>query len=211
MTEDDARRVPWRNGRGTTLELCVWPEHASFERGDFDLRLSKAAVDEPGPFSAFAGFDRILVVTSGAGLVLTHVDVDSRRVHVRPLEPHRFSGDASTTAELVGGKVADFNVLTRRGVFVADVEVVRLGERRARATLANAHTLVHALTGEAIARIGGEEEPFELETGDTLWTVDTGLDEEMEIAGRSRDSVILVVRVEHARSDVVPARRPGAT
>ena len=29
----DARRVPWKNGRGVTEELAVWPPEASFERG----------------------------------------------------------------------------------------------------------------------------------------------------------------------------------
>src|SRR5687767_10413887 len=31
----DARLVPWKNGRGVTRELALWPEGASLERGDF--------------------------------------------------------------------------------------------------------------------------------------------------------------------------------
>ncbi len=68
QTPADSRRVPWRNGRGVTEEIAIWPGGASFENGDFDGRISKAGVTEPGPFSEFLGFDRVLVVTSGAGL-----------------------------------------------------------------------------------------------------------------------------------------------
>ena len=44
QTSADSRRVPWRNGRGTTEELAIWPAGATLERGDFDWRISKARV-----------------------------------------------------------------------------------------------------------------------------------------------------------------------
>ena len=72
LTAADVRRVPWKNGRGVTEELLVLPDSATFARGDFDVRISKATVSEPGPFSSFPGFDRVLVVTAGAGLRLAH-------------------------------------------------------------------------------------------------------------------------------------------
>src|SRR5258708_2763617 len=56
LTPADARRVPWKNGRGVTDELALWPPGASFERGDFDWRIACAGVDAAGPFSAFPGF-----------------------------------------------------------------------------------------------------------------------------------------------------------
>ncbi|NOT31270.1 MAG: HutD family protein, partial [Planctomycetes bacterium] len=62
----DARVVPWKNGRGTTSEYAVWPAGSSFERGDYDWRLSAARVEAEGPFSTFPGCERILTVTSGA-------------------------------------------------------------------------------------------------------------------------------------------------
>ncbi|MBM3986021.1 MAG: hypothetical protein FJ296_10095, partial [Planctomycetes bacterium] len=68
----DARRVPWRNGRGVTEELALAPPGASFERGDFDWRVARATVAQAGPFSAFPGFERVLVVVQGAGLRLEH-------------------------------------------------------------------------------------------------------------------------------------------
>lgn len=89
----DARRVPWKNGRGVTEELAVWPPEASFERGDFDARISLSSVQEPGPFSPFPGFDRVLLVTKGGGLRLSH-GADAPPADVPPCArtPSRASG-----------------------------------------------------------------------------------------------------------------------
>ena len=126
LRPEDARRVPWKNGRGFTDELALWPRGASFEKGDFLWRISKAAVDEPGPFSSFPGFERVLVVTQGAGLVLEH-GAAAPRARVERLVPYRFQGEWSTSAELISGRVEDFNVLTRRGAVRAEVEVLPAG------------------------------------------------------------------------------------
>lgn len=47
------RRMPWKNGRGETTEIAVWPEGAGLQ--DFGWRLSMAGVSEHGAFSAFPG------------------------------------------------------------------------------------------------------------------------------------------------------------
>ncbi len=138
----DARRVPWKNGRGFTDELALWPPGSSFERGDFDWRISKAAVEENGPFSPFPGFERVLVVTEGAGLVLDHGAL-APRAKLEHLVPYRFSGDWPTQAELVAGRVADFNVLCRRAVVRAEVEVWSAGTRRELAAAREEHVLLH--------------------------------------------------------------------
>ena len=65
LTPEDARDVPWKNGRGTTRELALWPATASFEHGDWHWRLSAAEVGAAGPFSAFPECERILTVTKG--------------------------------------------------------------------------------------------------------------------------------------------------
>lgn len=198
LTASDTRRVPWKNGRGVTEELAVWPFESAFERGDFDWRISKARVAEAGPFSNFHEFDRILVVTSGDGLVLSHGE-RAARVRVRKFEPYRFRGDWPTTAELVSGAVDDFNVLVRRDAARADVQVTKLGRRRARETVAAGHAFVHVLAGSVVARVGGEEEPFELATLDSLWIESLEREDELDLAGASDDLVLALVRIEDAR------------
>jgi environmental stress-induced protein Ves len=193
----DARIVPWKNGRGTTSELAIWPEDAAFERGDFEWRVACAGVAEAGAFSAFAGFERLLVVTRGDGLVLTHGD-DAPRARLRPLEPYRFSGDWPTSAELVRGAIEDLNVLWRADRWHAEVEVTRLGRRRWRGTIGPGHAFAHALAGTAVARVTGEEEPFELDPGESLWAQSLTREEDLDLTGTADDALVVLVRIEMA-------------
>lgn len=156
----------------------MWPPGASFERGDFDWRISKAAVVEAGPFSAFPGFDRVLVVTDGDALLLSHDDA-APRVRVEPLAPYRFDGGRPTSAELTGAPVRDFNVIARRGRARADVRVVRRGS--AGETLTAGHAFLHVVGGAAVARVAGSE--FRLATGDSLWLRDVADGERLECDG----------------------------
>jgi len=200
LTLADACRVPWKNGRGFTDELALWPPEASFERADYDWRISIAAVDRPGPFSPFPGCERILTVTEGEGLLLAHGE-HAPRTCVRRLEPHRFSGDWPTTAELLGGPVRDFNVIARRERTRAEVEVLALGARRARESLDAGQAFVHALVGRIQARVTGEEQPLGLDAGSSLWISGLRGGEELDLAGEVRGSLVLLVRLETENLD----------
>jgi len=206
-TSADTRRVPWRNGRGVTEELVIWPDRSSLERGDFDWRISRARVDEDGPFSIFAGFERILVALDGAGLVLSHGS-DAPRSRLRPLEPYRFEGEWSTRAELVAGPVADFNVFARRGVVRAEVEIARLGARRTREPVGPGHAYLYVSHGAATVRVPREDEPFELATGDGVWARELDGEEELEIVGGTPTTVLAIVRVQAADRGDGAATRP---
>ena len=199
LTRADGRNVPWKNGRGTTLELAVWPEGSSLERADFAWRLSAARVAENGPFSLFPGCERILTVTEGAGLVLAHGPA-APRARLRRLEPYRFAGDWPTTAELVAGPIADFNVIQHRERAQAEVQAFALGQRRARETLAAGHAFLHVLAGQLTARITGEEEPFGLEAGSSLWVRGLRGGEELELTGRRRELELLLVSLSGERA-----------
>lgn len=192
LRPSDARVLPWKNGRGVTRELALWPEGASLERGDFDWRLSSAPVDEAGPFSVLPGVERILVVTEGAGLVLSH-GTHAPRARLRRLEPYRFAGDWPTTAELPHGPITDFNVMLRAGRARADVQGLALGARRMRESLEPGHAFVHVLSGKCRARVTGEEEPFDLGPGSSLWIRGLRGGEELELEGRVAACELLIV------------------
>ncbi len=166
LTPADARRVPWRNGRGVTEEVALGPAGATFEAGDFAWRVARAGVVADGPFSAFPGFDRVLVVTDGAGLRLVHGDAPA--VTLAPRVAHRFRGDDVTSAALVAGPVRDLNVLARRGVCVAEVEVVAAG-RAEQVSFAPGVALVHAVDGAiVVAGTAGAGGRARLAAGDSL-------------------------------------------
>jgi environmental stress-induced protein Ves len=115
----DLVRVPWKNGGGTTAEVAAFPVGSTFDT--FGWRISMADVSEDGPFSAFPGIDRTLIVTAGDGIVL---DVDGKAHALRkPGSLLRFAGDAHTEGRLVSGPIRDLNIMTRRGAFTHTASV----------------------------------------------------------------------------------------
>lgn len=106
---NEYRRERWKNGAGWTREILRWPAQAE----DWDWRLSIAEVDKDGPFSAFPGVDRELVLLSGEGMRLRFDDGEVVELHP-PHERLRFAGERALRGELVDGPTRDFNLMWRR-------------------------------------------------------------------------------------------------
>ena len=113
----------WKNGAGLTREIAIGPRGAG--HAGFDWRISLAEVASDAPFSAFPGIDRCITLLRGAGMRLASVDgrIDHRLDQV--LAPFCFPGDLALNATLFGGACSDFNVMTRRNAWRAEVSVVR--------------------------------------------------------------------------------------
>lgn len=107
LTPADYTRMPWANGKGTTVEML------RVNRGGALLwRLSMATVAEDGPFSLFPEVERNLTVIDGPGFWLWGDGVD---LHCAPLLPCAFAGDVAVQAMGTAGQVSiDFNVMTAR-------------------------------------------------------------------------------------------------
>jgi uncharacterized protein len=125
LRSSDYRRMPWKNGGGETTEIAVWPERAGLD--DFGWRVSMARVERDGPFSAFPGIDRTLTILDGEGLRLAVANRPSIVLDAAA-EPFSFPADAPTDSTLVGGPVADLNVMTRRGSFTHSVQRLSLSD-----------------------------------------------------------------------------------
>jgi len=121
LTPNDFRSMPWKNGAGRTSEIAVHPAGAGLD--GFAWRVSIANVERDGPFSAFPGIDRTIVLLDGAGMRLQgserEIDLTARYV------PHDFRGDESVDCKLVSGPCRDFNAMFRRGRVRGSVTVVR--------------------------------------------------------------------------------------
>jgi uncharacterized protein len=116
---------PWKNGGGLTREIAVMPPGAGL--ADFTWRVSIAEIAQDGPFSAFPGIDRQILLLSGAGVRLRSEIGKIDHLLNEPLVPFAFAGEAAITASLLDGPSQDLNVMTRRGVMRAEVEVARSG------------------------------------------------------------------------------------
>ncbi|MBY3119521.1 HutD/Ves family protein [Rhizobium laguerreae] len=107
----DHKRMPWKNGKGETVEIAVFPPGASIN--DFDWRISMATVAEDGPFSIFPGIDRTLAILDGNGMVLD-VAGSSPVLLTTASDPLTFPADVPVAARLDDGAITDLNVMTRR-------------------------------------------------------------------------------------------------
>jgi environmental stress-induced protein Ves len=122
LRSTDYKRMPWKNGKGETVEIAVFPPDASVE--NFDWRISTATVATDGPFSTFDDVDRTLSVLMGKGIELA-VAGCSAVVCYQTSQPYTFRADVPTIARLMEGPISDLNVMSRRG---------RYGHRVARYT-----------------------------------------------------------------------------
>jgi uncharacterized protein len=161
----DYRRMPWKNGKGETVEITVFPAGASV--ADFGWRVSMAPVVADGAFSNFEEIDRTLSILTGEGMALS-VEGIAGVVLGTASAPFSFPGDAATHAVLTQGPITDLNVMTRRGRFSHRVK--RLETAGEVAIAADAAVTMIVVTGEASV------------AGMALGPLDTVLLEEQEAA-----------------------------
>ena len=113
--------MAWKNGGGVTREIVREPAGASLD--DFEWRVSVADIAAAGPFSRFVGIDRHLLLLEGDGVNLSS---DEAGLNVNLLADDTvlaFSGDVDMNSQLLGGTVRDFNVMVKRGMWQAQVNV----------------------------------------------------------------------------------------
>lgn len=164
LTLDHLPARPWKNGAGHTREIAAFPPGSGTD--DFEWRLSLAEVAQDGPFSAFPGVDRQILLWRGDGLHLRDGASLDHRLD-RPGVPFAFDGAAPITAALLGGPTLDLNVMTRRGRWRADVS--RIGEP-ARIATADAVLL---LCGAGAWGVTDEPQPLVADNG-VLWRTSPG-------------------------------------
>ncbi|WP_017759025.1 HutD/Ves family protein, partial [Pseudacidovorax intermedius] len=131
--------MPWKNGGGRTREIACWPPGTGLDH--FGWRCSVASIESDGPFSAFPGVDRQILLLAGDGVQLQGEGLD-HRLDV-PLQPFAFAGEAVLGCTRLGGASTDFNVMARRGRFRAKVTVHAQAARLA----GSPHGLLLAVAG----------------------------------------------------------------
>jgi environmental stress-induced protein Ves len=114
--------TPWKNGGGSTREIVCRPPGADMDA--FDWRVSIATIAQSGPFSVFAGVDRVILLMEGDGVHLQSAGGIDHRLD-KALQPFAFSGDEALDCTLLGGPSLDFNVMARRSALRAEVTVLR--------------------------------------------------------------------------------------
>ncbi len=120
----DYRAMPWKNGRGVTREIAIFPPHSALVDQPFLWRISLADVTSDCEFSSFPGYDRTLLLAEGNGMVLSFDAAPAVEIRER-WQPVHFQGEWHTRCRLLDGPVRDFNVMTAREKVSHTCEVVR--------------------------------------------------------------------------------------
>ena len=118
---EDFKEIPWKNGKGSTLELAI-SEGDSVQ--SFDWRISIALMDEDGSFSDFTGYQRSLVILEGNGIVLEHATGHSQKM-MGDLPCADFDGSWQTYGKLIDGPITDFNVVTKSHRYQAQLHTYK--------------------------------------------------------------------------------------
>lgn len=145
LTPADYRVQPWKNGRGSTTEMF-----RAERDGSLLARLSRATVNQDGPFSPFPGLRRSLTVLTGPGFRLEGPALD---LACLPLMPVAFPGDVPVSATGTGGAESeDFNVMTATDLPAPEVTIARDGSVLAAGGLLALYALGPAMVnGTALA------------------------------------------------------------
>ena len=153
---NEYRRERWKNGLGWTREILRVPAGSE----DWDWRLSIAEVDKDGPFSAFPGVERELVLLSGEGMRLRFQDGEQ----IELLPPHdrlRFAGERAIDAELISGPTHDFNLMWKRDRIEASLLHRPLVGPMLFFAEAGVHWAIYVLSGRAHFKDGHPAEVLE--------------------------------------------------
>lgn len=118
----DLPSLPWKNGAGQTKEVAISPVGST----SFDWRVSIAAIQQSGPFSAYPGVDRVLV-NCGEGPV--ELDINGSTVQLKKHEQAAFHGDDAVYATLHRGPTRDLNLMTRTSTCTGDIRIHSLNGR----------------------------------------------------------------------------------
>lgn len=179
----DQQEMPWKNGGGTTREIACHPAGAGL--GDFSWRISVALVASNGPFSTFSGIDRILTLIEGDGMILEFAG--GRAVRLTPTDPPlSFLGDEPCSARLLDGPIRDLNVMTRRGAWRGEVELVSTATAVSLAAK-DGSVLAYLIEGEAHCA------DVRMMAGDVLWLM---AGEVPAVLTPAPDARIAIIRVQ---------------
>ncbi|WP_052074483.1 HutD/Ves family protein [Shewanella mangrovi] len=154
------KQVPWKNGQGITEEIAL--QQDLNER--FTWRLSIATVAQDGLFSHFNGYQRIISVLAGNGMLLAVNGCESGPITC--FQSFHFDGSATTDCRLIDGAIYDFNVIFDDKRVEVDVTWHALSSVETLSLAAD--TTFFLLVGEGELDVDVEQQSYSLAAWDVL-------------------------------------------
>jgi len=178
----EAVTMRWLGGGGITHELARFPAD-----GDFDWRLSVAEVERDGAFSQLFDIDRIIVLCSTGRMVLQGSNTDA----LQRFSPYSFDGGDAINCTVPDGPTRDFNVMTRRDVYDADVITIHSDVAHVEA-VPDAQSFAVCLDGTVSCKAAGAD-GIELMTFDMV-----RLDSGQHVSLDAREGAVAIVTLADA-------------
>jgi len=160
IRQSEFRSTPWKNGGGITREAIRVPES-----GDpFRWRVSVAHIDQSGPFSDFAAYNRIMVLLRGGGVALKFSNGEERLLRDVG-DVAQFDGALATQCELLGGACVDLNLMVAKSLPGVHAQVQRLHQPLALPAAQGRATVIFPIDAALVVHAGAEAaalEPWDL-------------------------------------------------
>ncbi|WP_337878549.1 HutD family protein [Rheinheimera sp.] len=172
----------WQNGGGITHQLLRQDD----EQGLL-WRMSIAEVASDGPFSAFPGIDRIILLLQGKGVRL-QLPADTVEL-ATPYTAFEFAGETAVQCYLTDGAVLDFNLMSRRGAVRASLDVHQLPHC---VDLATELCGLGVFLAKGSAVLQSAQQCIELTELDLCWQQQPV--QELNLTG-SQDAVVFIIRI----------------
>lgn len=161
--------MPWKNGRGVTLEVARQPAAGE----EFAWRLSLAQIDADCDFSPYPGYRRALVLVTGDSLRLRFKGHGSCSLSPAG-RGTRFHGDWQTHCSVPLGCCTDLSLIVRTGsaarpaCIVRAPMLLRIKSSRRVVVAGGLHGALFALDGSAAVTDSSGARPRSLRPRDTL-------------------------------------------
>lgn len=187
----DYRRMRWKNSRGWTTEIAVFPAEAGLDGKSFEWRVSLAEIENDGEFSAFPGYDRTILLAEGAGMELSFDAAPPQRIAQR-YTPFRFKGEWQTRCRLLHGPVRDFNVMTMRSKWQHHCEMLQGAALSFPGKPGLQAVLTYCFRGEAEIQYSGKGQ-VELQAAETALCHGESAVKRLRITPNAVDTILAVV------------------
>ena len=193
LRTDAYRAMPWRNGKGMTREIARDPADGEA----FRWRLSLADIAQDGPFSAYPGYRRALVLVHGDDLRLTFGGHGQRRLSPARCGA-RFEGDWTTECSVPLGRCTDLSLIVRKGpagspaCIVRAPSIVSLASTREVMLSAALYSALFILEGTALIRELGDARARLAHPRDTV-LIRPGADRTLRLESRGSGTARLAV------------------
>ncbi|MFA8434311.1 MAG: HutD family protein [Marinifilaceae bacterium] len=171
---------------GTTTQLAIFPQDASYQKGDFQFRLSTAKVEaQTSNFTKLPGISRVIMILEGK-LELTHKNRYTKSL--QQFDTDNFEGDWETCSI---GQVTDFNLMTTSGTHGELDHAILIKEKEETIILTDSFDTYAIYAFSGAFELNNENQSDLLEEGDIVLMQNAGTKTSLNLKALTNCEIII--------------------